>query len=74
MRDLDSKHIVGTDREPYLLIGCVYAAIEWANDPEIGGDVDALMLHRGGRIEWLQEKKNCPGDNFPLLIDHCSKG
>ncbi len=55
--ELDSKHIV--DREPFFLIAGVQAAIEWANDQTIGGDVDALILHKGGKIEWVQKKKNC---------------
>jgi hypothetical protein len=57
MKELESKHIA--DYEPYRLIAGVQAAIEWANDEAIGGDVDALILHKGGKIEWLQKKKHC---------------
>jgi hypothetical protein len=56
-RELDSRHT--TDQRPYFLVEGVKAAIKWANDEAIGGDVDALVLHKGGKIEWLQKKKNC---------------
>jgi len=56
-QEIDSKHIV--DYDPYFLIAGVQAAIEWANDEAIGGEVDALILHKGGKIEWLQKKKHC---------------
>jgi hypothetical protein len=56
-RELDSKHI--TDQAPYFLIEGVRAAIEWAHDEAIGGEVDALILHRGGKVEWLYKKKDC---------------
>jgi hypothetical protein len=57
MEELESKHI--TDYVPYRLIAAVEAAIAWANDEAIGGNVDALILYKGGKIEWLQRKNNC---------------
>ena len=55
--ELASKHV--KDVEPAYLIAGVQAAIDWSNDEAIGGDVDALVLHKGGKIEWLQKKKTC---------------
>jgi hypothetical protein len=57
-------HEHAKDSEPYLLIAGVKAAILWSNDPEIGGSVDALILHKNGHIEWLQKKKSCHQDEL----------
>lgn len=59
-KEFAAKHIV--DFAPYRLINAVQAAIAWANDESIGGDVDALILSKGGKIEWLQKKPHCHGD------------
>jgi len=60
-KELKSRHI--TDYEPYRLIAGVEAAIEWSQNPAIGGPVDAVIIHKGGKIEWLQRKKSCADQN-----------
>jgi hypothetical protein len=56
-KELDAKNI--RDYDPYRLIAGVEATIQWANDETIGGDVDALIMYKGGKIVWLKKKKNC---------------
>ena len=56
-KELDAKHI--GDREPYRLIAGLEATIQWANDSFIGGDVDELILNKGGKMTWVKRKTNC---------------
>jgi len=54
---LNAKHIA--DPSPYFLVAGVEAAIKWKTDELIGGDVDALIVHKNGKIKWFKKKKNC---------------
>ena len=38
----------------------VQSAIDWSDNPNvIGGPLDILELKAGGKIHWIQRKKNC---------------